>query len=104
MEEIILPIRKVNLAGEKRSKENIISQTISIIGDILDISKGMITPEASISNDLFADTRDYESLLLDCQKTFNIAIYDDEAEKIATAQDLWDCITAIISAEGRLIK
>ena len=43
-----------------------------------------ITPEASYTNDLGADSLDKAELVMEFEKEFNVAIADDAAEKMTT--------------------
>ena len=63
------------------------SRVISIIVDKLGVDEGEVTSEASFTNDLGADSLDTVELIMEFEKEFNIAIPDDQAEKIATAGD-----------------
>jgi len=56
----------------------------SIIVDKLGVDDKEVTPEASFTNDLGADSLDTVELIMEFEKEFNIAIPDDQAEKIAT--------------------
>ncbi len=56
----------------------------SIIVDKLGVDEKEVTPEASFTNDLGADSLDTVELIMEFEKEFNIAIPDDEAEKIST--------------------
>ncbi len=56
----------------------------AIIVDKLGVDEGEVTPEASFTNDLGADSLDTVELIMEFEKEFNIAIPDDQAEKIAT--------------------
>ena len=66
---------------------DIISRVISIIVDKLGVDEGEVTSEASFTNDLGADSLDTVELIMEFEKEFNIAIPDDQAEKIATVGD-----------------
>ncbi len=46
-----------------------------------------VTPEASFTNDLGADSLDTVELIMEFEKEFNLSIPDDEAEKIGTVGD-----------------
>ncbi|MBO6762321.1 MAG: acyl carrier protein, partial [Roseivirga sp.] len=46
-----------------------------------------VTPEASFTNDLGADSLDTVELIMEFEKEFNISIPDDQAENIATVGD-----------------
>ncbi len=56
----------------------------SIIVDKLGVEEAEVTPEASFTNDLGADSLDTVELIMEFEKEFNITIPDDQAEKIAT--------------------
>ena len=55
--------------------------------DKLGVEPGEVTNEASFTNDLGADSLDTVELIMEFEKEFNIAIPDDQAEKIATVGD-----------------
>jgi acyl carrier protein len=63
------------------------SRVVSIIVDKLGVDEGEVTPEASFTNDLGADSLDTVELIMEFEKEFNLAIPDDQAEKIATVGD-----------------
>ncbi len=63
------------------------SRVVAIIVDKLGVEEGEVTPEASFTNDLGADSLDTVELIMEFEKEFNIAIPDDQAEKIATVGD-----------------
>jgi acyl carrier protein len=68
------------------------SRVIAIIVDKLGVDEGEFTPEASFSNDLGADSLDTVELIMEFEKEFNIAIPDDQAEKIVTVGQAIDYI------------
>ncbi|MEZ4805598.1 MAG: acyl carrier protein [Bacteroidia bacterium] len=59
----------------------------SIIVDKLGVDESEVTPEASFTNDLGADSLDTVELIMEFEKEFNIAIPDEQAEKIGTVGD-----------------
>ncbi|NQW42714.1 MAG: acyl carrier protein [Bacteroidetes bacterium] len=59
----------------------------SIIIDKLGVEESEVTPEASFTNDLGADSLDTVELIMEFEKEFNIAIPDEQAEKIGTVGD-----------------
>ncbi len=67
--------------------DNITAKVVSIIVDKLGVDEKEVTPEASFTNDLGADSLDTVELIMEFEKEFNIAIPDDQAEKIATVGD-----------------
>jgi acyl carrier protein len=64
---------------EARVKEIIINK--------LGVDDGQITPEASFTNDLGADSLDTVELVMEFEKAFNLQIPDEDAEKIGTVGD-----------------
>ena len=56
----------------------------AIIVDKLGIDENEVTPEASFTNDLGADSLDTVELIMEFEKEFDLAIPDDQAEKIST--------------------
>ena len=64
----------------------------SIIVDKLGVDDKEVTPEASFTNDLGADSLDTVELIMEFEKEFNIAIPDDQAEKISTVGQAIDYI------------
>ena len=63
---------------------DITSRVKAIIADKLDVEETEVTPEASFTNDLGADSLDTVGLIMEFEKEFNIQIPDDQAEKIQT--------------------
>ena len=63
---------------------DIASRVKSIIVDKLGVDENEVTPEASFTNDLGADSLDTVELIMEFEKEFNIGIPDDQAEKIST--------------------
>lgn len=59
----------------------------AIIVDKLGVDEKEVTPTASFTNDLGADSLDTVELIMEFEKEFNIAIPDEQAEKIATVGD-----------------
>jgi acyl carrier protein len=65
----------------------IASKVKAIIVDKLGVEESEVTPEASFTNDLGADSLDTVELIMEFEKEFGISIPDDQAEKIATVGD-----------------
>ena len=59
----------------------------AIIVDKLSVDENEVTPTASFSTDLGADSLDTVELIMEFEKEFGISIPDEEAEKIATVGD-----------------
>ena len=56
----------------------------AIIVDKLGVDESEVTDEASFTNDLGADSLDTVELIMEFEKEFDLAIPDDQAEKIST--------------------
>ena len=65
----------------------IATKVVSIITDKLGVEEAAVTPEASFTNDLGADSLDTVELIMEFEKEFEISIPDESAEKIATVGD-----------------
>lgn len=63
---------------------NIAEKVGKIIVDKLGVDESDITPEASFTNDLGADSLDTVELIMEFEKEFDISIPDEQAENIQT--------------------
>ena len=63
---------------------DIAAKVKAIIVDKLGVDESEVTPEASFTNDLGADSLDTVELIMEFEKEFDLAIPDDQAEKIST--------------------
>ena len=63
---------------------DIAAKVRAIIVDKLDVDESEVTNEASFTNDLGADSLDTVELIMEFEKEFDLAIPDDQAEKIST--------------------
>ncbi len=71
------------------------SKVKAIIVDKLGVEESEVTPQASFTNDLGADSLDTVELIMEFEKEFGISIPDDQAEKIATVGDAVSHIEAV---------
>ena len=62
-------------------------KVVKIIVDKLGVKESEVTPEASFTGHLGADSLDTVELIMEFEKEFDIQIPDEEAEKIATVGD-----------------
>ena len=65
----------------------IATRVTNIITDKLGVEVSQVTPEASFTNDLGADSLDTVELIMELEKEFDLSIPDEEAEKIVTVGD-----------------
>ena len=63
-----------------------------IIVEQLGVEENEVTPEASITDDLGADSLDQVELIMAFEEEFGVEISDDEAEKIRRVKDAVDYI------------
>jgi acyl carrier protein len=63
---------------------DIAARVKAIIVDKLGVDESEVTPEASFTNDLGADSLDTVELIMEFEKEFNMGIPDDQAESIST--------------------
>ncbi|MCK5134728.1 MAG: acyl carrier protein [Bacteroidales bacterium] len=66
---------------------DIATRVKAIIVDKLGVDENEVTPEASFTNDLGADSLDTVELIMEFEKEFNMGIPDDQAESISTVGD-----------------
>ena len=60
------------------------AKVVEIIVDKLGVKESEVTPEASFTNHLGADSLDIVELIMEFEKAFDIQIPDEDAEKITT--------------------
>jgi len=66
---------------------DIANKVKSIIVDKLGVDEKEVSATASFTNDFGADSLDTVELIMEFEKEFNIAIPDEQAEKISTVGD-----------------
>ncbi|MEM1055338.1 MAG: acyl carrier protein [Bacteroidota bacterium] len=72
--------------------DNTAERVTAIIVEKLGVDESEISPEASFTNDLGADSLDTVELIMEFEKEFHITIPDEDAEKIATVGDAIDYV------------
>ncbi len=65
-----------------------------IVIEQLEVVKEKIIPEASIENDLGADSLDVIELIMAMEEEFGLKIDDKEAEKLKTIKDICDYVSS----------
>lgn len=74
--------------------QEIEDKVLTIVSQRMVINKGEISRETSFINDLNADSLDIVELIMELEDSFNLAIPDEEAEKIKTIGQAIDFIVA----------
>jgi acyl carrier protein len=64
------------------------SKVKAIIVDKLGVEESQVTPNASLTADLNADSLDTVELIMEFEKEFGISIPDEDTTKINTVQDV----------------
>ena len=63
-------------------------KVVKIIVDKLGVKESEVTPEATFTGDLGADSLDTVELVMEFEKAFGIQVADEEAEKFQTVGDV----------------
>jgi acyl carrier protein len=71
----------------------------SIIAENLDVDEQEITPDASFTEDLGADSLDIVELVMAFEEAFSIEIPDEDAEKITRVREAIDYIESHTKAK-----
>ncbi|MCE2502935.1 MAG: acyl carrier protein [Chlorobi bacterium] len=71
-----------------------------IIVNKLGVEESQVTESASFINDLGADSLDTVELIMEFEKTFDVTIEDEEAEKIQTVGEAVNYLTENARGEG----
>ncbi|WP_185871599.1 acyl carrier protein [Blattabacterium cuenoti] len=75
---------------------DIASKINALIVEKLSVEENEVTPTASFTNDLGADSLDIVELIMEFEKEFNINISDEIAEKITTVGEAVRAIENIL--------
>ena len=67
-----------------------------ILIDQLHVNREQITPEARIQADLGADSLDMVEIAMKAEEEFSLTLPDEDAEKIATVEDLYEAVGALL--------
>jgi acyl carrier protein len=63
-------------------------KVVKIIVDKLGVKESEVTPEATFTGDLGADSLDTVELVMEFEKAFDVQVADEEAEKFQTVGDV----------------
>ena len=87
--------KKINQIIYKKAMEHkrIEEKVTAITTEKLDIVESEVTTEAKFIFDLGADSLDFVELMMEFEKEFDIAIRDDEWEKVKTVGDAIELIS-----------
>ncbi len=85
---VFLQVISYNTRGEVKVMADTLDQVKRIIVDRLGVDASEVTLEASIKDDLGADSLDVMDMILELEDEFSMEISDEEAEKINTVKDI----------------
>ena len=74
------------------------NRIVEIIANQLGIEEDDITAEASVIDDLGADSLDVVELVMALEEAFDLEIPDEEAEKITSVQNIFDYMASALQA------
>ncbi len=77
---------------------NIAERVNKIIVEKLGVDESEVTPAASFTNDLGADSLDTVELIMEFEKEFDISIPDEQAENIQTVGQAVDYLESQLQA------
>ena len=69
-------------------------KVVKIIVDKLGVKESEVTPEATFTGDLGADSLDTVELVMEFEKAFGVQVADEDAEKFQTVGDVINDIEA----------
>merc|ERR1719324_872288 len=88
------PARAVRRVAAPMMADDVEGKLKGIIAEQLGVDADKVTPNASFTEDLGADSLDAVELIMAIEEAFDIEIPDDEAEKMTTPADCVKAITA----------
>ena len=74
------------------------NRIVEIIANQLGIEEDDVTAEASVIDDLGADSLDVVELVMALEEAFDLEIPDEEAEKITSVQNIFDYMASALQA------
>ena len=83
--------------GEAMS-EGLVERIRTLVSDQLGVDPGEMKPEASILDDLGADSLDIVELVMAIEETFDIEISDEDAEAMRTIRDVENFVSSRVAA------
>jgi acyl carrier protein len=72
------------------------NRIVEIIANQLGIEEDDVTAEASVVDDLGADSLDVVELVMALEDAFDLEIPDEEAEKITSVQNIFDYMASAL--------
>jgi len=74
---------------------------LDILVEQLGVGKDQLTPEARLQEDLGADSLTIAEITLALEEQFNLAIPDEQWERVSTVQDVFEALAELLSKSSR---
>ncbi len=85
-----------NLLSEKDTKT-----VLDILVEEHGVARTQLTPDARFQDDLSADSLTLIEIAMAIEERFNLAIPDEEWERVQTVQDLFEELANLLGSPGR---
>ncbi|MFZ0286191.1 MAG: acyl carrier protein [Terriglobales bacterium] len=74
------------------TKKEVVEKVRQIISEQLGVDEAEVTPSASFTDDLGADSLDQVELVMALEEAFNMEVGDEDVEKMLTVQNAIDYV------------
>ena len=74
-----------------------------VIVEQLGVDESEVVPEASLVDDLNADSLDLVELVMSLEEEFGIEVSDERAQEIRSVQDVVDQVEMVTTSSGHLV-
>ena len=85
-----------NILSEKDTKA-----VLGVLVEQLGVPEEQITPDASLMEDLGADSLDIAEITLAVEERFNLSIPDEQWERVSTVRDLFELLAELLGGPAR---
>jgi acyl carrier protein len=80
---------------ERKGRMSVEDKVRKVIAEKLDVDIDEVVPEASLVEDLGADSLDLVELMMSMEDVFDVDISDEQAEKLRTVKDVIDFLESL---------
>ena len=86
---------EAKMAARRAAHQEIVDKVVNLIVDKLDVNKEQVTLDASLSDDLGADSIDAVDLVMSFEEEFGMEVPDRDAAKLKTVGDIIEYIKRV---------
>lgn len=83
------------------SQQEIFEKVKAIVAEQLEVEEEQVTPTATFTSDLGADSLDAVELIMALEEAFEIVIPDEDAEKMGNVQQVVHYITQVTNSTAQ---